>query len=364
MKRQISVFAIFVLVCFSSSCTQIKKKTWKNEDIVSPKYEQFGKLVDEYLVNKNFRGTVLIGKKNEIIFAKGYGTVNKKDKSAQPINLNTTFEAGSITKQITAAAVMQLVQAKKINLDDKISKYFPEYVHGDEITVRMLLNMRSGLIDHINSPDEFFPRKVRNNLEKEMYANNPLPDDLVMKYFYEAPLLTKPDSTYFYCNTNYYLLAKIIEQVSEMSYQEYIQKNIFNKCGMKNSNLEFQKTDTCGYDYKGRYYSIPAVMAEGCGDLNTNATDLFKWNLQFTSGKVITKKSFNQIIDTESYGFGVYRRDNVIFHSGTTSVFNSYNMYNLEEKLSIIVLTNSPINEINATFVAGDIQKLWQNKDK
>lgn len=362
MKRKLSVLLLFILVSFSSSCTQIKKKTWKDEEIISPKYTELANQIDEFLVSKKFQGAVLIGKNKEILFAKGYGSTDRKDKNSPQININTTFEAGSITKQITAAAIMQLVQLKKLSLDDKLSKYFPEYVHGEEITIRMLLNMRSGLVDHINSPDEFFPRNVFRENEKKSYANEPLPDDIVLKYFYDAPLMTKPDSTYFYCNTNYYLLSKIIEQVSGISYQQYIQKNILDKLGMTNTNLDFQKTDTRGYDYKGRYYSIPASMAAGCGDLNTNITDLFKWNCQFSSGKVVKKKSFKQIIDTESYGFGVYRRENTIFHSGNTVVFNSYNLYNLDEKLSIIVLTNCPINEINATFIAGNIQKILENK--
>ena len=70
------------------------------------------------------------------------------------------------------------------------------------------------------------------------------------------------------------------------------------------------------------------------------------------------------MIDTESYGFGVYRKDNVIFHSGTTAVFNSYNYFDMDEKLSIIVLTNTPINKTNATFVAGKLLNYWKNRDK
>ena len=120
-------------------------------------------------------------------------------------------------------------------------------------------------------------------------------ENLVLTYLNDAPLLAEPDSTYFYCNTNYYLLARIIEQVSGISYYEYIQKNILDRCGMSNSNLEFQKTDTRGYDYKDRYYSIPASLALGCGDMNSTVTDLFKWNVLFTSGKVVKKKTFKKM---------------------------------------------------------------------
>ena len=156
-------------------------------------------------------------------------------------------------------------------------------------------------------------------------------------------------------DANYYLLACIIEQVSGMSYYEYIQKNIFDRCGMNHSNLEFQKTDTRGYDYKDRYYSIPSALALGCGDVNSNVTDLFKWNVLFTSGKVVKKKVFKKMIDSESYGYGVYCHDDSIFHAGVTNVFNSYDGYYFDGKLSIIVLSNCPVAKVNTTTVGRNI---------
>ncbi len=193
-------------------------------------------------------------------------------------------------------------------------------------------------------------------------ACKPVDENLVLTYLNDAPLLAEPDSTYFYCNTNYYLLARIIEKVSGMAYRDYIQKNIFNRCGMRNSNLEFQNTDTKGYDYKGRYYSIPAALSLGCGDVNSNVTDLFKWNVLFTSGKVIKKKTFKKMIDSDSYGYGVYRHEGSIFHAGVTNVFNSYDGYYFDEKLSIIVLSNCPSAKLNTTAVARNIYKLWEEK--
>ena len=193
---------------------------------------------------------------------------------------------------------MQLVQKKKLSLEDNLSKFFPEYEHGKDITVRMLLNMRSGLTDHINAADDFFPASVYRHIEKNQIKNKPLDQDIVLTYFYDAPLVAAPDSTYFYCNTNYYLLAKIIEQVSGMPYQKYIQEKSLTPCGMTNTNLEFQKTDTKGYDHKNRYYSIPSSLSLGCGDINSSAVDLFKWNVQFAGGKVVSKQSFRKMIDT------------------------------------------------------------------
>ena len=363
MKKAFHFFLFITSFCILNftACSNIKNRTWKDEVIINKKYRDFAEQADAYLQEAGFQGAVLIGRGEKIVFAKGYGLCDEKAAAPDqcPIGINTTFEAGSISKQMTAAAVMQLVQAGKLSVDDKLSKFFQDFEAGDKITVEMLLNMRSGLTDHINSADDFFPKNIYRRIELKQMACEPVEENLVLEYLNEAPLLAEPDSTYFYCNTNYFLLARIIEMTSGLSYSEYIQKNIFDRCGMTHTNLEFQKTDTRGYDYKGRYYSIPASLAVGCGDVNSSATDLFKWNVFFTGGKVVKKKTFQKMIDSESYGYGVYCHEGSIFHTGVTNVFNSYDGYYFDDKLSIIVLSNCPAAKVNTTTVARNLQKMW-----
>lgn len=352
-------YCVFLSSIFFSSCSSVKENNISENSIQNEKYKKFCTQTDEYLLGTNFSGTILVAKGDEIVFAKGYGVCDKNLPDSQPITLNTTFEIGSVSKQITAAAVMQLVQKKKLSLDDRISKFFPEYVHGDKISVRMLLNMRSGLTDHINEADEFFPQEVFSTIHKKQIANEPFEENFVLKYFYDAPLLANPNSTYFYCNTNYYLLAKIVEIVTKQPYHEYLQKHIFEKCKMTNTNTDFQNTTAKGYDFRNRYYSLPHDFATGCGDINSTVIDLYKWNMQLAKGKIINKKSLKQMLDTEAYGFGVYVKEDKIFHSGITNVFNSYNLYSFKNQLSIIVLANKPIAQCNATFVANRLEKMF-----
>ena len=352
-------YCVFLSSIFFSSCSSVKENNISENSIQNEKYEKFCTQTDEYLLGTNFSGSILVAKGDEIIFAKPYGVCDKNLPDSQPITLNTTFEIGSVSKQITAAAVMQLVQKKKLSLDDRISKFFPEYVHGDKISVRMLLNMRSGLTDHINEADEFFPQEVFSTIHKKQIANEPFEENFVLKYFYDAPLLANPNSTYFYCNTNYYLLAKIVEIVTKQPYHEYLQKHIFEKCKMTNTNTDFQNTTAKGYDFRNRYYSLPHDFATGCGDINSTVIDLYKWNMQLAKGKIINKKSLKQMLDTEAYGFGVYVKEDKIFHSGITNVFNSYNLYSFKNQLSIIVLANKPIAQCNATFVANRLEKMF-----
>ena len=352
-------YCVFLSSIFFSSCSSVKENNISENSIQNEKYEKFCTQTDEYLLSTNFSGTILVAKGDEIVFAKPYGVCDKNLLDSQPITLNTTFEIGSVSKQITAAAVMQLVQKKKLSLDDKISKFFPDYIHGDKISVRMLLNMRSGLTDHINEADEFFPQEVFSKIHKQQVANEPFEENFVLKYFYDAPLMANPDTTYFYCNTNYYLLAKIVEIVTKQPYHEYLQKHIFEKCKMTNTNTDFQNTTAKGYDFRNRYYSLPHDFATGCGDINSTVIDLYKWNMQLAKGKIINKKSLKQMLDTEAYGFGVYVKEDKIFHSGITNVFNSYNLYSFKNQLSIIVLANKPIAQCNATFVANRLEKMF-----
>lgn len=369
MKKNAKSHVFFLSLSFFlltiTSCSSIKEESWDVDQISNSKYQKFCSAADNYLTDSGFQGAVLVGSGDKIAFAKGYGFCDEKAQGPDfdLIGINDSFETGSISKQMTAAAVMQLVEKRKLSVKDKVSKYFPDFEAGEKITIEMLLNMRSGLTDHINSADDFFPKNVYRRIELKQMECKPLEENLVLDYLNEAPLLAEPDSTYFYCNTNYFLLARIIEQVSKTPFDEYMQKNIFDRCGMNHTNMEFQKTDTRGYDYKGRYYSIPASLAVGCGDVNSTVVDLFKWNVLFTNGKVVKKKTFKKMIDSESYGYGVYCHEGSIFHTGVTNVFNSYDGFYFDDKLSIIVLSNCPAAKINTTTVARNLQKLWiENK--
>lgn len=357
-----SIFALLISASFFSCGSQGRRDAYLDEIISEKKkYQHFCITADKYLSENNFSGSVLVAKNKEIIFSKGYGLCDEKNTELGNNNLNTVFEAGSLTKQMTAAALLQLEKRHKLNLDDKIDKYFPEFERGKDITIRMLLNMRSGLTDCINAGAEFFPLNVYRAIELNQLACEPVDENIVLTYLPQAPLMAKPGSTYFYCNTNYWLLAKIIEQASGKGYHDYMAKKILKKSRMTSSNFDFQNTDAKGY-VGGRYYSIPAGLSLGCGDLNSNVVDLFHWNCAFTSGKIVPKKIIKKLRKAKGYNFGFNCGNGMIFHAGSTNVFNSYNSYNFKNGLSIIVLCNKPMNEYNATALAGKLDKLYKKR--
>lgn len=348
------IFVSLVLLCISGCA----KEDYSANQISNSKFEKQSQIIDTYLNESHFQGAVLIAKSSEIMYAQGFGPCDKRKSDINPITINSVFEVGSITKQMTAAAIMQLREKKLLSLEEPISTYFPNYQYGNDITIKMLLTMRSGIVDYINATDDFFPKNICKQIDKKMYANKKLEDGLVLKYLNNVPLMFKPGSTYFYSNTNYYLLAKIIEQVSGQSYEEYLQKNIFEPLQMKNTNAVFGGTDTRGYDWKGRSYFMPKELAFGCGDINSTVIDLYKWNVGFINGKVVSKKSYKEMINTQSYGYGINNQHGEIFHSGVTETFNSYNCYYPKSKYSIVILINKPVSEINASVISREIYKI------
>ena len=370
MKKRKSFLAAALLVTGLTIFTSLvffsckSKDQFDCEQIVSPDYPGDVESIQSYLYENNFEGAVLVSRKKEVIFAKGFGACDRKNPDAGEIQINTVFEIGSITKQMTAAAIMQLVEKKKLSLTDKISRWFPDYQYGNDITVEMLLNMHSGLTDCLNAPYEFFPTKIAAKIENATVRNESVEPEIILKYLNDAPLFIDPGTEYFYCNTNYYLLAKILEQETDMTFREYMEKNIFAPCDMRNTNIEFQKTDTRGYDWKNRYYSIPDGYATGYGDVNSSVVDLYKWTQAFVNGKVVKKKTFKKMIDTESYGYGVNVQNGEIFHGGATNVFNSFVTYHPETKVAVIVLINRPQNEKYAAAFARGIYKAMYPEEK
>ena len=352
------LLSILLLPLFFTACSS--NDEFAADEIINPSYAEEIEKIEAYLEEKAFEGAVLVSQKKKIILAKGYGPLDRKAPEKGDIKINTTFEIGSISKQMTAAAIMQLAEKKKLGLDDKISRWFPDFKYGNDITVEMLLNMHSGLTDCLNAPYEFFPTKIATKIENATVRNEPVEPEIILKYLNDAPLFIDPGTEYFYCNTNYYLLAKIVEQVSGLSFREYMQKNIFAPCGMHNTNMDFQNTDTRGYDWKNRYYSIPDEFSMGYGDINSSVVDLYKWTLAFVNGKVVHKKTFQKMIDTESYGYGVNVQNGEIFHGGATNVFNSFASYHPDTKITIIILINRPQNEKYAATFARGIYKTMQ----
>ena len=298
----------------------------------------------------------------EIVFARGFGYAD--EKTGQRCTAKDTFEIGSMSKQLTAAAILKLSEEGKLSLDDRIDRFFPEYPHGAEISVRNLLNMRSGFYDYINDAHSFFPSDfVEEYLERADADNENSPDferGFLLEYLVNAPLRAQPDTDFYYCNTDYYLLGLIIEQVSGKSYQQYLNDEIFLPCGMKTANNDFMGTTARGYFADGSTLSMRTSTALGCGSVNAGVYDIYNWLSALYGGRLISEQSLSAMTTSvEGYGFGVLCTPGVWYHGGCTDVFNSYAAYYPEDELMIIALSNMPIEKMSTTYIGKNLWELF-----
>ena len=321
------------------------------EEIVAPGYED----VDSYLYEeseiKGFQGVALIAEGDEIKFAKAYGYADADEGIKN--TLETRFAIASNTKQFTAAAIMKLFEEGKLNIDDTIDKYFPKFQYGSKITIRELLQMRSGLVDYLNEPQLYFKDeeslKILDEYKDKAYFDEYVSDPrwnatIILNNLYLNELKFEPGQAYDYCNTNYYLLGLIIEQASGMSYEDYIQKNIFDVCHMENTSMTADDSDAKGHGsaVSGEIVVNPKFTF-AAGNIYSNVYDLLKWKRMLQNGNIVSEESYNQMItpvDDSDYGFGLIVRDGTIRHSGVIDGFNSYTEYDPNKDITIILLEN------------------------
>jgi CubicO group peptidase (beta-lactamase class C family) len=297
-----------------------------------------------------FNGTVLFAEKGRLIYSNAFGYSNFKKKI--PLGVNTAFQLASITKPLTACAVLILVESGKLDLDDDVRKYFPEFPY-ENVTIRLLLSHRSGLPDYMYFADKLWK-------SRRIFLTNQ--DMIDLMTLYKPYRYYKPNRRYNYSNTNYAILASIIEKVSGMSFAEYLKQNIFDPLGMKNSfvySKEKVKAATgeklaIGYDHPRRR-AENSYLNGIVGDKGIYSTveDLFRWDQALSQGNLISLFTLEEAFtpahrdlrDYDNYGFGwrvnLNNGNKIVFHSGWWKGFKTYFIRKVEEQKTIIILTNT-----------------------
>ena len=322
---------------------------YKNiEKIVEAGYESVEEFLDQEAANRAFQGVALVAVGDEIKFAKAYGYADGKRENT----LTTRFAIASNTKQFTAAAIMQLVEQNKISLDQTIDKYFPEYKYGSIITVRQLLQMRSGIPDYLNEVEVFMKSEESLNILKDYkddkYFDKYVEDerwskDLILKDLNLSELYFQPGEAYDYCNTNYYLLGLIIEQASGLSYEQYINKNLFEPAGMTTSSMKAEESDAKGHgSAESGVINANPDFTYSAGNIYANVYDMFRWMRAFHKGNIVSNVSYDEMLTPiDGYGYGVFASEGIVRHSGVIDGFNSNTEYDINSDITIIVMENS-----------------------
>lgn len=291
------------------------------------------------ILDGNLTGFVFVVKDGESVYSKGF---NKGDDHQQ-FSSDTVFRIGSDTKQFTATGIMLLQEQGKLSVNDTLDKYFPEYSHGKEITLHNLLSMHSGLTDY---SDYFAQLNLTVDNEAQNKAN-------ILQFILDADLISKPNEIFQYNNSNYFLLAEIIERVSGMTYEEYITENIFKPLDMKSTGI-YKNYEKDGAVIAKPLYPTGAEddfnkpgATFGAGDIMSNADDLAKWLKAFEGGSILSDESIKAVStsystenDSYEYGYGWFISNNGIYHGGNISEYSAMLFTSPEEKYSIIILSN------------------------
>ena len=306
-------------------------------------------------------GTFLIAHKSQILFQKAYGMADLERDVA--LTTKSVFEIGSMTKQFTAAAILLLASEGKLSLDDPLTKYIPDYPTNDKvISIHHLLTHTSGI-------KSFTSMKTINTIAQQELS----PSELI-NFFKNEDADFEPGEAFKYNNSGYVILGQIIEQVSGISYADFILERIFKPLEMKNSYYadasKIIKNRASGYHFKEARgfvnknqisYSIPYAS----GSLMSTTADLLKWNTAIHQNQLlpahITSLAFQNYTlnsgDYIDYGYGWHLKDydglKSYEHGGSIFGFKSMGVYLPDIEIYVIGLTNCDCN--SPTQITRDI---------
>jgi CubicO group peptidase (beta-lactamase class C family) len=308
---------------------------------------------------------VLVAKSDKIIYRKAFGLADREQNI--PMNPEMLFRIGSMTKQFTAIAILQLVEEGKIGLQDSIQKYIKDFPpKGYTITIENLLTNTSGIKDYLSEISN--PSK-----QKETYTPKEGVD-----YIKDEPLNFKPGSEYRYSNSNYYLLGYIIEMVTGKTFENYLKESVLDKAGLKNTfyihpqkNMADMPQGYSRFDGKIEKAALQDVtIMYSAGALISNTDDIYKWH-QALYNQQLVKKGMVEKATTPfqfpdgtfaEYGYGWFIKNidgsKTIEHSGSTDGFQSDEIYLPNENVFIVTLFNCYEADMDWQLLTNDIARL------
>lgn len=308
-------------------------------------YRILNDFFDSSLFDKGFSGGLLVAKNGAVLFEKYQGFADLRKKLI--MTDSTPLHIASTTKPFTAIAVLHLAGKNKISLKDTINKFFPGFPYPG-ITVKMLLNHRSGLPNYL-----YF--LSNSDWNKKVYATN---QDVLDFLIDSKPNKSySPGTRFNYCNTNYVLLALIIEKITGKSFPEYMQQQFFGPINMKNTfvfTLKDTLTATPTYTNTGTYWNFDFLDATyGDKNIYTTPQDLLKWEQALYTDQLVNQSLLDSAYagysfekpTIHSYGLGwrllfFPNGKKVIYHFGKWHGSNAAFARLPDEKVTIIILGN------------------------
>ena len=313
-------------------------------------------------------GAFLISKSGKPIYKKAFGLANLE------LNIKMTdenvFQIGSMTKQFTAVAILILKEQGKLSVNDPVSKFIPDYPNGNNITVSHLLTHTSGIKD-------FTKMKTINDIAQKKMT----PKEMV-NFFKDESVNFSPGEKFEYNNSGYVLLGYLIELTSGMTYEEFIQKNIFDKAGMENSyyasDRKVIKNRAYGYHQKNYGFvnktAISLSIPFSSGSLMSTLNDMLKWQNALHQNVLLQPENLTKAFTRNSlssgekinYGYGWHLKNEggipTREHGGSIFGFKSMAIYIPSKDIYILGLSNCDCH--SPTQIVQDIAELFKTKTR
>lgn len=316
--------------------------------VAQDKVQKIDELLKTYNDYNQFNGSVLVAENGKVIYKKGIGMANMEWDI--PNTPDTKFRIGSVTKQFTAALILQLVEEGKVKLDGKITDYLPDYRKdtGNKVTIHHLLNHTSGIPSYTNA--KFFQEDSRNYYSVEDFV----------KKFASGDLEYEPGKTFRYNNSGYFLLGAIIEEVTGMPYAQVLKENILDPVGMTNTGYDDHaaiiEKRARGYEktpegFRNASY-LDMSLPYAAGSMYSTVEDLYKWDQALYGDKILSAESKKKMFTPglENYGYGFFiteqsigkteQKTKFIGHGGGINGFNSLFTRAVDQKHLVVILDN------------------------
>lgn len=325
------------------------------KDLVERRTAMTDQAFNEIRKNQGLNGVVLYAEGERVLYEKAFGWRNVA-KLKDSLHVDDQFQLASVSKMFTAEAVMLLHSQGKLDYDDDITKYLPDFPY-QGITIRNLLNHRSGLSRYETLADEKWPDRgvpVRN-------------DDIIRLYHdYHPEPYNQPDITFHYTNVNYALLANVVEKVTNQHFEDFMREQVFEPLGMGCSYIyslrgvdrlkTYVDTEVQGHDMlrKGARRAQDDYLNGVLGDKGMFSTveDLYRFHLALEYNLLlpdsIQREAFVPGSPTwkhdENYGFGWRmnkKHPGVLYHFGWWKGYRSYFVRDIDKRRTLIILTNT-----------------------
>ena len=337
LKRITAFILSAVMIGCSSACSEntesssvSSSKPSSSQESMSEKPDAVSQ-IEEKLKKTDYGGVVYIEIDGEPYFTYAEGMLDNKT----PITIETPMPIGSVSKQFCAASILLLQEQGKLSTADTLDKYFPEYEAAGKITLHNMLSMRSGIPEYNRSTATYdVPEEANISALKE---------DI-----FGSPTTAEPDTYFEYSNTNYFLLALIVQQVSGMNYVDFVDSSFWQPLNMTHTGSLEELPSSPEWAQGSAYEQLDKQpgLTKGAGDIISNAADMTIWLNSLREGRIISKESFEAMITDYSDGkqYGYAFRPGIAggaAHAGENGIYTSFDYINTDKNITLFMTSNT-----------------------